>query len=247
MRICLSLDRYESNAPIVLPHTTAGKGLSAQTLARYGVVLTTYATMALEAPRREGAAGQKGGKKPVPPGAAAAAAAGAAGSAWGEEDGMVDLVSDSEEAGPSLAQPPAAKRQKGAGGKAAAGGGGGRSKEAGPLHQIYWHRWAVMGTWHAAVQRTPMLGSAGAWDAHHEMELCGRLLCHSATNSCCALPAVCHQCGWLPLALHWRGAAGRGTPHQTVPMLCWADCKSPPHKQHAFSAHAHPNLQGGAG
>ncbi len=122
---------------------SAGKGLSAQTLSRYGVVLTTYATMALEAPRREGAGaggGKKAGKKPVPPGMAAGDAAGAAGSAWGDDDSVVDLLSDSEEAGPSSAQQPAAKRQKGAGGKKAAAGGG-RSKEGGPLHQIYWHRW----------------------------------------------------------------------------------------------------------
>ena len=126
----------------------AGKGLSAQTLSHYGVVLTTYATMALEAPRREGAGagGKKGAAGKAAGLAVGGAAVGGAGAAAGVgaagegDDDVVDLLSDSEEAGPSQqAQQPGAKRQKGAGGKAVAGGGG-RSKEGGPLHQIYWHR-----------------------------------------------------------------------------------------------------------
>lgn len=146
------LSLRQQNGLCCLPRN-AGKGLSAQTLSHYGVVLTTYATMALEAPHREGAAGggkKAGGKKPVPPGLSAGGAAGAAGA---DEDDVVDLLSDSEEGGPSAAQQPAAKRQKGTGGKAAAAGGG-RSKEGGPLHQIYWHRWAWLGVAdieHAAV------------------------------------------------------------------------------------------------
>ena len=140
--------------PLKLPAPyCAGKVVSARTLAHYGVVLTTYQTMALEAPRKEGAGGGAAAKKKA---AAAAAAAGAGGSAAaaaaagaaGEDDDFIDLLSDSEEE--QLAAQQArqagvgAKRQKVSpgGGKAAAAAAAPGSGKAKPLFDIFWHRQA---------------------------------------------------------------------------------------------------------
>lgn len=145
----------------------AGKAVSARSLSHYGVVLTTYQTMALESPCREGPAG--GSKKQASPGAADAAAAPGGvpagvpggGAAWEQE--VVDLLSDSEEdeqpaAAAAAAQQPATKRQKAAAGKAAAGSGRGQGR-VGPLYEIMWHRhvgwgWArsglLVGRWRVA-------------------------------------------------------------------------------------------------
>ena len=147
--------------PCTGPCVCAGKAVSARTLAHYGVVLTTYQTMALEAPRKEGAGGGAAAKKKAAA-AAAAAAAGAAGSsaaaaaaaggaAGDDDDFVIDLLSDSEDEqlAAQRAQQGGAgtKRQKvspggGRAAAAAAAPGSAKAKPSRPLFDIFWHRQA---------------------------------------------------------------------------------------------------------
>ena len=141
-----------------------GKQASARTLSHYTVVLTTYQTMAMEAPNREQARGQAGRKKKEQQqqqgqmGQQQQQAAMAAGGGDGE---VIELLSDDEGGDHEQQQP--AKRLKveaPGGGTAAAGGGQGagvagaargagvggskgkqeESSRGGLLFQIMWHR-----------------------------------------------------------------------------------------------------------
>ncbi|PSC70181.1 SNF2 family DNA-dependent ATPase [Micractinium conductrix] len=122
-----------------------GKAVSSQTLSQYAVVLTTYQTMALEAPKRDGAPRGSGAaaKKAQQRQQQAAAAAAVVAATGGREESVVDLQSEEEEEGDALPAAAAAaggggKRQKAAGGARLGGGGGGG--KGGPLFDIMWHR-----------------------------------------------------------------------------------------------------------
>lgn len=123
--------------------------MSPEGLTGFTVVLTTYGTMAQEAPLKDRQA-VKGKRQ----GSAAAAAAEAAAAASGPDaSGLQDLSLPGQPDGGSK---PGSRPGSSGGGGGSKGGGRGAAAAAsgGPLFQVMWHRW-VAGWW--------VGGLAGGW------------------------------------------------------------------------------------